>query len=112
MNKRIDWHIKVKTLFLLAVFLFASVVKPIHILFEHSHIEKITAFHTGEEQFVPDQHFDCEICAFEFCTFLPEKKTELPAVSVRICADVVSLPQACLSQGTEFNIRLRAPPAA
>jgi len=60
--------------------LIALLVKPIHIIIEHSGRLDITAFQHEKDVLVPDHHFDCQICEFEFCIFISQKVFAIPSV--------------------------------
>jgi len=103
---------KSAALFLLSVFLFALLAKPVHLIFEHHDFECITSFHSDEDLFVPDHHFNCDICEFEFCTFLSGDEITLPVADfhlLQINSDK-EVNQSVLT--SYFSTQLRAPPVA
>jgi len=102
---------KALALFSLSVFLIALLVKPIHIMIEHSGSLDITAFQHEKDILVPNHHFDCEICEFEFCIFIPQKVFEIPSVQIFSIKDKAPVLVAGLTFSTPHCLQLRAPPA-
>ena len=101
---------KALTLFSLSVFLIALLVKPIHIIIEHSGRLDITAFQHEKDILVPDHHFDCQICEFEFCLFISQKVFAIPSVHFFTIKDKTPELAEGLTFSTPHCLQLRAPP--
>ncbi|MDD3077956.1 MAG: hypothetical protein PHH37_02475 [Paludibacter sp.] len=104
------YNINIKALLLLTVFLFALLAKPVHILMEHSQSVPITAFYSDKDLFVPDHHFDCEICEFEFATFLSGENTHLPVAEFHLIQVNSDKPAQQPLHNAYYCNFLRAPP--
>jgi hypothetical protein len=104
------YSINIHALLLLTVFLFAWLVKPMHILIEHHNFEQVTPFHSDNDLLVPDRHFDCQICEFEFCTFLSTDRTTLPVADFRLTQIDSDKATHQPLQVLSYRKLLRAPP--
>lgn len=94
----------------LAVFLSALLVKPLHIIIEHHDNLEITCFHHEKDMWVADHHFDCNLCEFEFCTFIAQKSFEFPSVFIFSIKEKALSAESRLVFATPSFFLLRAPP--
>ncbi len=101
---------RLRALFLLAMLLFVWLFKPVHMIVEHHDVKQFITIHTEKDVISADHHFDCEICEFEFCTFLTQDFIVYPSVDFQLLqistiqSEVQSVPIVVFSPG------LRAPP--
>lgn len=102
---------KTLTLLCLSVFLIALLVKPIHIAIEHSGPITVNGFHHDKVLFVPDHHFDCQVCEFEFCVFIFQTAIVIPSVQIFTIKDKAAELVAGLPFSIYSCLQLRAPPA-
>lgn len=82
MSRNQTYSIKLKALLLLTAFVFASLVKPAHILVEHHDLTHVIApVQHDVDALAENHHFDCQICEFEFCFFIPNDTPLLPVAN-------------------------------
>jgi len=102
---------KTLALLCLSVFLIALLVKPVHIAIEHNGPVKVNGFHHEKVMIVPDHHFDCQVCEFEFCVFIFQNAIVIPSVQIFTIRDKAAETVAGLPFSTFRSLQLRAPPA-
>lgn len=98
-------------LLVLVVFISSLLIKPIHILLAHHTSEIELCTHHHDVAFTADHHKDCPICDFEFCTFIPQKQTNIPSVHFIVRNEQTHPTVACLATISSHLFQLRAPPA-
>jgi len=101
---------KTLALLCLSVFLIALLVKPIHIAIEHGGPVTVNGFHHDKLMLVPDHHFDCRVCEFEFCVFIFQNAIVIPSVQIFSIRDKAVETVAGLPFSTFHSLQLRAPP--
>jgi len=111
MNGTINHKGHVFIALLLAVVLASSMLaKPLHILFVHHDLARISPVYSTQATVSNSQETDCPICDFEFCFFIANSQTNLPEISEiyakALTPEVIDL----IVNQTSHNFQLRAPP--
>jgi len=98
-------------LLLLAVFISSLLIKPAHILLAHHDLSEGVCADQHGLAFTTDHYSDCPICDFEFCTFIPQNKINIPQVTMVVRKEQTLHTVACLANLSTHLFQLRAPPA-
>lgn len=101
---------RLKALFLLTMLVFVWLFKPVHMVVEHHDVKQFITIHTEKDVISPDHHFDCEICEFEFCTFLTQDFIHYPIANFQLLQISVIQPNVRTIPAPLYSPGLRAPP--
>lgn len=97
-------------LLLLAVFVGTLLIKPVHGLLFHHELSERICINVNEVAFTTDHYDDCQVCEFEFCTFIPQQQINVPNVSTLIFEKLTFETTTCLADNFVHLFQLRAPP--